>query len=233
MYQIRQKSTDTIKRRLVVNGEAQTITVATAQILSPGGSELRADSGVGISGTGTTQISLSITWDDDTYTKQAGYRVVWTFTVGSDTYTRDSYFSIVSRVFESELIDQDIYDEHPLLEDEVSSSGLKVFRNAAWTEILMQIRARFQDIELIGGIFNPEVFKRAHLYGTLYRWYMQNAHTTVAGSEDWEKMKYFERQFIEAMDLAFQQIAVDDDDDDKMSQDKEKPVMMPAVRWGR
>jgi len=233
LKQIQKGSTASISARLLLESEPQTITSATVEIRNPSGSVLVPATSTGISGLGTSEVTYIRSWDSSTFPKDVGYKAVWLFTVSGVQYSKETFFNVVPRLLVSDLTDEDIFKEYPHIEDEAPTTGLKAWRIACWEEIVAGISSTFQNEEALGRIFNPDIFHRSHLYGTLHKFYFQNAHFTSTMNEDWDKSASFGELYKESLGIAMQQLAIDYDDSGLMDNENQEPKAVATVEWGR
>ena len=227
MRVVRQGSDDPLRYRLMVDFQEPTITgIPTATLYSPGGGEITgASPAVSVAG---SEVTVKDTWSATLYFVDSGYQLKLEIVVAGETHARMVIFAVAPRGFESEVRDQDIFDEHPQLQTEAPASGLLAWRRAAWEEIASEAAPQLGDTP-IWRVMEPSVFKRAHVFATLWLFYAANAKDSGPESEDWQKRHYYEGLYRESLDRAFQRLTVDTDEDNLVDEGElEQPW---AVRW--
>jgi hypothetical protein len=223
-------STDPIKYRMMLDYKEAVITGApAASIYSPGGGEVTGlVPTVSVNG---SLISVSVPWLASTFTVASGYMLHLEIVANGETHKRKVLFAIAPRTFESEVCDQDIFDENPNIESEAppaNNGGLEAWRRSAWEELSGEVAAQLADTPA-WRILDPSPFRRAHIYAVCWQFYAQNARDTGPESEDWEKAEYYEKQYRRVLTSAFSRLTVDEDANDLASEDE---INEPwTVRW--
>ena len=200
---------DKINYRLFLDGVETTITgIASCKIYSPSGSVLNAAPTSSYSGSVAT---IQISFPEATYPLNEGYFVKWELANAVMDKKTTQYFDVVRRRFESQVSDNDILTLHPYLTLPASLNDYSSFRLRAWRKIERTIRARFGTYP--GNIFFPGDLYDAQISYALAAYFQASAFTTVTGSEDWEKSKYFEQEGSEQLELVLSNISIDLNDD--------------------
>ncbi len=229
---IEQGTTDALTFRLIDDDQTEVTLSGTqqVQILSRYGSEVVAQTSTGVTGSGSV-VTYSRTWTATTFSRDHGWRAVWTLTDGSTSYTRTQYFSIVRRAFRSQLTDADITSLHPYITTQNQQANLSLYRLEAWEEIQEILRTRIptpsytrsgvtratedsidrQIDDYPGNFFHPENFRQTHLLLTL-AWFFEHNNFGRA-DENAERAALYRKRGMSALDLAASRIEFDRDDD--------------------
>lgn len=195
-------------------GEPLTVTSATVAIYDTGGGELVSATAADVSA--TPVVSYSRQWSTSIFAIDNGYRARWVFTFSGGTKSQDTFFDVVIRRFESQLLDSDITARHPRLAN-LLPPGVTTFntwRMKAWRRIDQEIRRAFQANP--GRAFYPQKFFDCHLDLTVAE-YLRDVAQFAVGSVDDQHADYFEKRGLKSLDLALSDIAVDIDDDNELA----------------
>ena len=224
--------TDALTIRLIDDDQTELTLSGTqqVQILAQGGGELVAITSTGVTGSGSVA-TYSREWAAATFSRDHGYRAVWTLATAAATYLRTQYFSIVRRAFRSQLTDADITSLHPYITNQNQQANLSLYRLEAWEEIQRVVQARIPrsrrrgvgDVrssddnvdrridDYAGNFFNPDDFRQAHLLLTL-AWFFE--HNSFGNADQNElRAERMRSRALAALDLALSTVAFDRDDD--------------------
>lgn len=230
---IEQDKTDTLYFRAIADDNTE-ITISgtpTIVVYASGGTELVPSTSA--TGSGST-LSYSRSWASATFSRDHGYKAVWTFSDGSTTYTRTQYFSVVRRRFRSTLTDADLTSLHQYLSNQNQQVDLSIFRKEAWEEIETMCRVRIRTArdkrrsntrsaaqatgqridDYPGNFFHPEDFRQAHLLLTA-AWFFE--HSAFGDLDtNTSKGEHFRSRGLGAFELSASKMAFDRDDDGLM-----------------
>lgn len=199
-------------------GEPLTVTSATVAVFDVGGGEIVAPASADVSA--SPVVSYSQQWTTSLFPIDEGYRARWTFTFASGTKIQDTFFDVVIRRFESQLLDSDITSRHPrlanLLPSGVTTFG--VWRMKAWRRIEQQLRIVFEGNP--GRSFYPQKFFDCHTDLTVSE-FLRDVAEFAIGSVDGLHADYFEKRGLDALDQLISDIAVDVDDDNELAKSED------------
>lgn len=193
---------------------------AQVQVLSPGGTELRALADTGVTIDGATA-SLSLTWAAATYPVDEYYKLVWELVSGGVTYHRVTFFSVMLRTFETGLTDAGIFSRHHefarIVENDPTFSLLSQRQQA-------RRRLELDLIELLkdnpARIANPEIFQEAHEALTLHFWH--RADSFDPNLIGWEKARDYKKEYHHLLRQASQRVSIDRDDSGEIEPEERK-----------
>lgn len=193
-------------------GEPLTVTSATVAIYAPEGGELISATPATVS---SPVCSYARTWSESLTPIDNGYRARWVFTFSGGTKAQDTFFDVVVRRFESQLLDTDITARHPYLSGYLPSgvSSFSVWRMKAWRTIEHQLRLAFSANP--GRAFYPQKFFDCHLDLTVAE-FVRDAAVFAVGSVDVQQADFYESRGLKELDLLLSDIAIDINDDNEM-----------------
>lgn len=205
-----QGETDTLSFRLQdpATSQDRTLSSGTIQILGVGGDEKVASTPVTVSGSVATYAHAFT--EGNGFTRDLGYKAVWSLVSGGVTYKRTTYFQVALRRFVSQLTDSDLTAVHPYLSGQLPS-GMAPHRLEAWAEIERRVYAKVRRYP--GNVFHPERFLEAHKLLTLANAYFALSFDGNPTSEDWAKYNEARKRALEALDSTMSILDYDGDDD--------------------
>lgn len=214
---------------LDATGEPLTLTSATVTIYDVGGGELVATTPADVSA--SPVCSYTRTWSESSFEDENGFRARWVFNHAGGSKTQDTFFDVVIRRFESQLLDSDITARHPRLANLLPSgiSTFNVWRMEAWRRIEQELRRAFQGNP--GRAFYPTKFFDSHLDLTVAE-FLRDVAEFAVGGVDGLHADYFEKRGLKRLELALTDIAVDVDDDNELA-DREDNWSLSGVELFR
>lgn len=209
-------------------GEPLTVTSATVAIYAPEGGELVSATAAAVS---SPVCSLTRVWTESLTPIDNGYRARWVFTHAGGTKTQDTFFDVVVRRLESQLLDTDITARHPYLSGYLPAgvSGFSVWRMKAWRTVEQSLRQAFAANP--GRAFYPQKFFDVHLDLTVAE-FLRDAAVFATGSVDTQLADFYQSRGLKELDLQLSDIAVDTNDDNEM-EDSEEHLSLTGVELFR
>ena len=204
---------NTIKIRLLLDGVETDLTSATATVHDPSGTQLIIPS---VSVTGAVA-SFVASFPVASFPLNEGYFVKWWLSYSGGLKQQKTYFDVVLRRFESQLTDEDITNLHPYISLATGQTSFASYRRIAWRKISRLIRSRFSRYP--GDLFFPEDLFDAHLHLSLSEYFMSVSFES-AGSEDWDKAQYFNKEGMDELAVVLSNVDVDMDEDGFLDTDE-------------
>lgn len=154
-----------LKHVPVVDAERVLPTAATITITDRGGNALAAPVDAETADIGDDGV-LSYTLDAENTTQAAdGYKITWSFTYDSETYSRTEFFDIVKHINDIMITQRDVLAFYPRLRNvDLGEVDWPELIEAVWKRMEMDLRRRGLEMHLL---LRNEDFYMAHIYGTL------------------------------------------------------------------
>lgn len=200
--------------KLLIDGDPTTLTSATCEIFSAGGSSLATPS-VTVS---THIATVSQSWPEATYPRGYHYRADFVLNYSGGSKKLTVYFDVVKRRFESSVVDQDILDLIPALKIPSASQDLSKFRDAAWRYIERRLINRLPKGVVIEDVAKPEDFFDAHVNGTIWKVFEARAFSGN-GTFNWDSAEKYKVYTEDAINAVMNRMFLDDDQDMLISED--------------